>query len=99
MRILMIMLLAIIAGCTTTNVDESIRAAAPKACGAVTLIHTAYVTSELGSAKDKASVDAAWTQISNLCADPTTITAEQLVIVAIQTAVIVKAARKVNVNG
>lgn len=88
-----------LAGCTPTNVDDAIKKAAPEACSSISVVYTAFVASNYGSDKDKTTVDAAYKPISEICADPSTVTAAQLLIVAAQTAAIIQIVRKQKVNG
>lgn len=95
----LILILALaVAGCVPSTVDSAIQKAAPQACSAASIIYQTYIAAELGSPTDKATVDAAWQGISQLCADPSTITAGQLLIVTAQTSVIIRTARKAKTN-
>lgn len=87
-----------LAGCTQT-LNESIQKAGPATCEAVTTVHTAYVTSEVGSERDRAIVEGAWNAITPLCDRASTITASDLVILAAQVAVVYKYAKKAKSNG
>lgn len=87
MRYLAVIL--ILAGCSQTVQD-----AAPKTCDAVKVAYLGYSASGVGSAKDHATVQAAYDAVIPICADPSHITEAQLAIVAIQLALIAKTAGK-----
>lgn len=90
-----------LAGCTTTGggdplakIDAAIQKAAPGTCAGATTIYTAFVASPFGSENDRALIDAAWKSISPICAHASQITSAELLIVAAQTATIVKVVRE-----
>lgn len=91
--------MAMLSACqTATDIDAAIQKSAPTVCAGATTAYTTFVATGLGSEKDKAAVDAAWSTVSPLCANPATITAPQLVVVGVQVAVILKTMRKVKAN-
>lgn len=89
-----------LAGCTTTGgdplakLDAAIQKAAPGTCAGATTIYTAFVASPFGSENDRATIDAAWKSISPICDHASQITSAELLIVAAQTATIVKVVRQ-----
>lgn len=100
---LIVALLAValaLSGCqTVASIDAGIQKTAPQVCSAISVGYTAFVAADLGSAKDKAAVDAAYSATSPICADPTKATSIHLVILATQLATIIKTMRKVKASG
>jgi len=95
-----LMMVALLSGCTTlASVDAAIQKSAPAACDAAKTLYVGFSTSGIGSVRTKATVDAAYTAISSICLNPSTVTAVQLATVAAQTVVIVREIRKAKSSG
>lgn len=101
MKYVAILLMIALAGCQTTlgDIDAAIQKTAPQACQAIDVGYTAFVATQLGSAKDKATVAAAYDATRGVCGDPAHATATQVATLAVQLGVIVNTMRKVKVNG
>ena len=83
-----------LSGCTTTSIDVAVQKSAPAFCDAAVPIYETYVAAGFGSAKDKATMQAAWDALTPVCANPTQATALQLAVAAAQFAIMAKLARK-----
>ena len=95
-----LIVVSMLSGCTTlASVDAAIQKSAPAACDAAKTLYTGFSSSGIGSDRTKATVNAAYTAIANLCVNPSTITATQLATVAAQTVVIVREIRKAKSSG
>ena len=102
MKTLFVMLMALaLAGCQTTvsDIDAAVQKTAPQVCVGATTAHSAFVATGLGGEHEKAIVEASWAVIAPLCEHPSTITAAQLAVVAVQVGVIINTMRKVKANG
>ena len=95
-----LIVVSMLSGCTTlASVDAAIQKSAPAACDAAKTLYVGFSSSGIGSDRTKATVNAAYTAIANLCINPSTITATQLATVAAQTVVIVREIRKAKSSG
>ena len=103
MKLLCVMLMALaLSACQTVNVgniDAAIQKTAPQACDAISVGYSAFVATQLGSARDKAAVDAAFEATRAICANPSQAYATQVVTLGVQLGVIVATMRKVKVKG
>lgn len=98
MKIIALLCVVALVGCTP-DLEDAVHKAAASGCSGASILYETFVASDYGSDRDKATVDAAYKPISELCADPATITAAQLLIVTAQTAAIIKIVRKTKTDG
>lgn len=93
--IAMIAAVFLFSGCTATlnRIDDIIQRGAPYACKQAQSIYGAWIGSNKGSAKDKATVNAAYSGVYELCQSPSTITTVQLIDVGKRTEAMIRAIR------
>lgn len=87
-------LILTLSGCITqAKLDTAIQQSAPKACATAETLYSAFIASDRGSAKTRATVNAAYQSVYQLCRDPSSITSAQLLIVIAQTSAIIRTIR------